>query len=212
MTCASCVARIEHGLRDIPGVADVRVSLATERATLTYDPDQVSVDALVAAIHALGYEVPLRQLTFAIGGMSCASCVTRVEQGLLSVPGVVRASVNLAAEKASIEASPTVAMADLTRAVEATGYTAAPMEEISPDHDKAAREQESRRLGRKALVGALLSTLLTCWGASPRGSHGCRGCSVRAWCSFSWPHPCTSGLAGSSIAACGRPSGIVPQT
>jgi len=136
------------------------VHLATERATVTYDPDQVTVDELVTAIHALGYEVPLRQLTLAIGGMSCASCVTRVEQGLLSVPGVVRASVNLAAEKAIIEASPAVAMADLTRAVEAAGYTAAPLEEISPDHDKAAREQESRRLGRKALVGALLSTLL----------------------------------------------------
>src|SRR6266487_3515209 len=125
ITCASCVARIEHGLRDIPDVADVSVHLATERATVTYDPDQVTVDELVTAIHALGYEVPLRQLTLAIGGMSCASCVTRVEQGLLSVPGVVRASVNLAAEKAIIEASPAVAKADLTRAVEAAGYTAA---------------------------------------------------------------------------------------
>lgn len=159
MTCASCVARIEHGLRDIPGVADVSVHLATERATVTYDPEQVSMDDLVTAVHTLGYEVPLRQLTFAIGGMSCASYVTRVEQGLLSVPGVRRATVNLATAKATIEASPMVQVVDLTRAVAALGYTAVLLEETSRDHDQAALEQEIRQLGRMALVGALLRWL-----------------------------------------------------
>ena len=73
MTCASCVARIEQGLRDIPGVSEVSVNLAGERATLTYDSAQVGIGEFVTAIRALGYEVPLKKLTLAIGGMSCAS-------------------------------------------------------------------------------------------------------------------------------------------
>ncbi len=81
-TCASCVARIEQGLRDVPGVAKASVNLATERATLSYDAEQVGVEALVTTIRDLGYDVPPQKLTLSIGGMSCASCVAKVEQGL----------------------------------------------------------------------------------------------------------------------------------
>jgi Cu+-exporting ATPase len=127
---------------------------------LTYDPERLGVAEIVTAIHDLGYTVPLLPLTLAIGGMSCASCVARIEQGLSSVPGVLRASVNLATAQATIEAAPAVRAADLTRAVKALGYSAVPVEGAALDHDQAVREQESRRLRRKALVGAFLSILL----------------------------------------------------
>ncbi len=162
------------GCSDVPGVAKASVNLATERATLSYDAEQVGVEALVTTIRDLGYDVPPQKLTLSIGGMSCASCVAKVEQGLFAVPGVIRASVNLATEQAVIETPPAVQVEDLRRAVEARGYTATPMGETSPDYDKAAREREIRRLGRKALVGALLSVPLML-GSFPRGSRGCRG-------------------------------------
>src|SRR5262249_38942428 len=76
---------------------------------------------------------------------------------LSAVPGVLRASVNLAAEKASVEVLPSVRVEEVIRAIEEAGYTAAPVAEASPDREKAARARESRRLGMKTLVGATLS-------------------------------------------------------
>jgi len=162
MSCASCVARIEKGLAAVPGVHEARVSLATERATLTLDPERVGVEAIAKTIRDLGYDVPLQTLTLSIRGMSCASCVVRVETGLHAVPGVMRASVNLATEKATVETLPAVRIDDLRRTLEALGYTAealtASANEV--DREKVAREREIRRLRLKTLIGAVLSVPL----------------------------------------------------
>jgi Cu+-exporting ATPase len=157
MTCASCVAQIEKGLSKVPGIHEASVNLATERATLTYEPDRVGVKEVVETIQDLGYEVPVRQLTLAIEGMSCASCVAAVEKALHAVPGVLRADVNLATEKATTQTLPTVQIEDLTRAVAEVGYSAAPVAEVAPKREQAARSQEIGRLGIKTLVGAVLS-------------------------------------------------------
>src|SRR5438128_1418219 len=108
MSCASCVARIEKGLVAVPGVQEASVNLAAERATLTIDPDRVSSGEIAQTIRELGYEVPVRTLTLSVGGMSCASCVAKIERALRALPGVVRASVNLATERATIEAPSSV--------------------------------------------------------------------------------------------------------
>lgn len=86
MTCASCVGRVEKALSRVEGVGKATVNLATERAdvTLVQPVDQAS---LVRAIEDAGYEVPGRSITLAIDGMTCASCVARVEKALLAVPG-----------------------------------------------------------------------------------------------------------------------------
>ncbi len=160
MTCASCVARIEKGLANVPGVQEVSVNLAAERAALTYDPAQVGVEALISTIQEVGYEVPVATLTLSIGGMSCASCVATIEKALAAVPGVVRASVNLATEQATVEAVASVQVEALTHAVAEVGYSAAPVADVAPDREKAARAQEIRRLGLKTLVGAVLSVPL----------------------------------------------------
>jgi len=160
MTCASCVARIEKGLAKVPGVHAASVNLAAERATLAYDPYQVGVDAIAKTIQELGYAVPVERLTLAIQGMSCASCVATIERAFRAVPGVIRASVNLATEKGVVEVLPGVHIEDVSRAVEEVGYTATPVVEASPDREKAAREREIRRLGLKTLVGAALSVPL----------------------------------------------------
>jgi Cu+-exporting ATPase len=159
MHCASCVARIEKGLRAVPGVQEATVNLVAERATVAFDPDQAGVGPLVRTIHELGYEVPATTLTVSVGGMSCASCVAKIERGLRALPDVVHASVNLATERATIEALPSVRVDDLRRVIEGLGYTAefleAPAAEV--DREKAVREREIHRLGLKTLVGAGLS-------------------------------------------------------
>ncbi|KGM30091.1 copper ion binding protein, partial [Inquilinus limosus] len=98
MTCASCVRRVEQSIAKTPGVAAANVNLATERADVSFTaaPD---IPAVVKAIESAGYAVPQDTVELAIQGMTCASCVARVEKKLKSVPGVTEAAVNLATER-----------------------------------------------------------------------------------------------------------------
>jgi Cu+-exporting ATPase len=128
MTCASCVMRVEKALKALPGVQDASVNLATEVATVKADAG-VNAAALEAAVRKAGYDVPTHELTLGIQGMTCASCVARVEKALNKVPGVESASVNLATEKATVKAFSTVAYAELAAAVEKAGYAATPADE-----------------------------------------------------------------------------------
>jgi heavy metal translocating P-type ATPase len=120
MTCASCVGRVERALKAVPGVQSASVNLATERAEVT----GATVDRalLVKAVEDAGYDVASRPVDLQIEGMTCASCVARVERALTSVSGVTNASVNLATERAHVigQADP----AALIRAIEDAGYDA----------------------------------------------------------------------------------------
>ncbi|MEC4678308.1 MAG: copper ion binding protein, partial [Nitrospirota bacterium] len=101
MTCASCVRRVEKGLKATTGVMHATVNLATKKATIQYN-EKASLPDLVASIHKMGYAVHQQESTLQIGGISCAACVGRIERAIKKVPGVLEASVNLATEKATI--------------------------------------------------------------------------------------------------------------
>lgn len=122
MTCASCSTRVEKALARLPGVASASVNLATERAAVDADAS-VDAAALQAAVDKAGYVLKPQALRLHIEGMTCASCVARVEKALNKVPGVLSATVNLATETADI-----VSAADnlgaLQAAVERAGYRA----------------------------------------------------------------------------------------
>ncbi|WP_457352066.1 heavy metal translocating P-type ATPase [Roseateles sp. P5_D6] len=79
----------------------------------------------------------LNDVTLQVSGMSCASCVRRVEKALQAVPGVLRASVNLATEKASIKALPNVPVAALMAALGKAGYPATLVEACAPPAPEA---------------------------------------------------------------------------
>ncbi|MEY2654081.1 MAG: hypothetical protein RLZZ524_1109, partial [Pseudomonadota bacterium] len=124
MTCASCVARVEKALKKVDGVAEASVNLATETASVEAAPG-VSLADLTAAVSRAGYDVPVREVRLQIEGMTCASCVGRVEKALLRIPGVRAAEVNLATEIATVSVLP--AMVDAARllaAVRKAGYDA----------------------------------------------------------------------------------------
>ncbi|MFA8358009.1 heavy metal translocating P-type ATPase [Burkholderia ubonensis] len=136
MTCASCVARVEKALAGVPGVTRASVNLATERATV--DAAGVPASRLADAVKQAGYlATPVAEPDAAvapppaavhaeldIGGMTCASCAGRVEQALANVPGVARASVNLATERATVHGAAPLDPAALIAAVTAAGYRA----------------------------------------------------------------------------------------
>ena len=78
-----------------------------------------------------------------IGGMTCASCASRIEKKLNKMPGVT-ASVNYATEKAKVSYSPDVDPADLVATVEATGYTAFLPAPPTSDQDQQSSEPAQR--------------------------------------------------------------------
>jgi Cu+-exporting ATPase len=146
MTCASCVARIEGALQRLPGVR-ASVNLATEKADVDYDPARVAPADLAAAVRKAGYDVRPESLDLAIEGMTCASCVARVEKALAPVPGIIGAKVNLAAERARVEFRAGEAVAsDLLRAVEKAGYkaTLAPAAAEITDEERKIRDRVRR--------------------------------------------------------------------
>ncbi len=122
MTCASCVARVEKVLARVPGVQSASVNLATEKAVVKATAP-LPAQALADAVRKAGYDVPADSVTLDIRGMTCASCVARVEKVLKKVPGVLDASVNLATEKARIS-SLAVPVPTLIAAVQKAGYDA----------------------------------------------------------------------------------------
>ncbi|MGI6246418.1 MAG: heavy metal translocating P-type ATPase [Pseudochelatococcus sp.] len=158
MSCASCVSRVEKAIRSAPGVADASASLATERASVSFagTPD---VGAVVDAVRAAGYDVRQETLGFSIAGMSCASCVLRVESAIKAVPGVIAAAVNLATERASVTAAVgAVAPGAIEAAVRRAGYEARALTPADGgDRERAAREAEIATLRRAVAIAAALT-------------------------------------------------------
>ena len=155
MTCASCVGRVERALQAVPGVKTAAVNLATERAEVI-GPD-LDRSALVKAIEDAGYDVPTRPVDLVIEGMTCASCVARVERALKTVPGVTAANVNLATERATVTG--TADLAALIGAIADAGYEARAAAEtaIMSEESAAKKTAEEAALRRDVLFAAALT-------------------------------------------------------
>jgi Cu+-exporting ATPase len=123
--------RVEKTLKAVPGVNQESVNLAKEEATVNADAS-VTADSLAAAIRKAGYDVVTTETTLLVEGMTCASCVARVEKALRKVPGVSGATVNLATEKATIQALSTVPVSALKAAIEKAGYAAKDVQQERP--------------------------------------------------------------------------------
>jgi Cu+-exporting ATPase len=161
MSCASCVAKIEKGLKKLKGVSDAKVNFATERATVTFDPSRAGLGDFVSTIRDLGYEASVEKATLPIHGMSCASCVNKVEKALTGLEGVVQADVNFATERATVQYIPgAVSMGDLKKAVKEAGYEILDVERVEREdiveREKQARQAEYRKLKRKFILGTAL--------------------------------------------------------
>ncbi len=158
MTCAACSARVERGLRKMPGILEAAVNLAAEKGTVTYDPGRVTLGEIVNKIRDIGYDVPGEEVELAISGMTCAACSARVEKRLNSLPGVQRAAVNLATGRAGVTFIPGVTSAgELRRAVVALGYQARRAADVSRDEEGRARQREIRLQVTRFVLAAFLS-------------------------------------------------------
>ena len=156
MTCAACVSRVEAALKGVSGVREVAVNLATETAVVGFEAEEVALDRLSVAVSKAGYRVPTISATFNVAGMTCAACVSRVESALAGLPGVSRAGVNLATEKATVEyVSGVAGFGDFQQAVEKAGYRL-----DAAGQDAGGTREELDRLARVKEIRALRGRLL----------------------------------------------------
>ncbi|MCC7151239.1 MAG: copper-translocating P-type ATPase [Rubrivivax sp.] len=156
MTCASCVGRVEAALAKVEGVGSVAVNLATERADIR-PAGPVDRMALIQAVQKAGYAVPARSVELAIEGMTCASCVGRVERALAAVPGVEQAVVNLASERATVRGN--AAVDALLAAIAKAGYDARSVDGTLQGSEDLAQKKDAERaqLERDLVIGAALA-------------------------------------------------------
>lgn len=173
MSCAACAARVERALGQVPGVHSASVNLAAERASVVYDPASASPSALFQVVRSAGYDVDADEQASArvrlrLRGLSCASCVSRVERALGSVPGVIDASVNLASQSAVVEYVPgQVKPEEIAHAVKDAGY-GADVEGTAPAEGSARTAGESlaaRLVVSAATAGVLM--LFSMWHGAP---------------------------------------------
>lgn len=156
MTCAACANRIEKGLSKLEGVSEANVNFALEQASVTYNPHKVNIPLIEKKIQDIGYDTVKEAVDFDISGMTCAACAARIEKGLNKLPGISKATVNLALETAHVEYSPTeVSTSDIVKKVEQIGYKAA----LKQDQQEAVdhRKKEIKAQQMRFLLSAILS-------------------------------------------------------
>src|SRR3712207_505170 len=163
MTCASCTARVERGLRKVEGVEGASVNLATERATVTFDPTRTTPQALLDKVRDVGYEPVTSTVDLGVTGMTCASCSSRVERALKKVDGVLSASVNLATERATVTYLPSsVSVGQLKATIRDAGYDVLEGQAgvRREDQEREAREREVTDLRRSVALSAVFAVPL----------------------------------------------------
>ncbi|CAN5333626.1 heavy metal translocating P-type ATPase [soil metagenome] len=164
MTCAACVRRVEQSLANAPGVRRAGVNLATERATVDYDPAVTGVRELIRTVEATGYGTaePIRADFIVDDSARPAGSSKPLEQHVARVPGVIAVSFNLGTMEVRVEYVPgAVDPQRIRRAIEEFGYSVRQMpaagDAAAADAETAARTAEYRALRRKLWFAAVLS-------------------------------------------------------
>lgn len=156
MTCASCVGRVEKALKKVEGVESAQVNLATEKAVVS-SSEPLDLMVLTKAVERAGYEVSATQpIELEIDGMTCASCVARVEKALKKVTGVQQANVNLATERAWVQGNTQLQINDLIQAVQKAGYTAK-LAEQDQNEQQGKKASEQQQLKRDLILSLILA-------------------------------------------------------
>ncbi|MVW85065.1 copper-translocating P-type ATPase [Pseudomonas sp. PB101] len=182
MTCASCAGRVERALSKVIGASAVSVNLATEQARVQAPAD--SLPALMDAVARAGYSVPQHNLELSIDGMTCASCVGRVERALGKVAGVKSVSVNLANERAHLELLGRIDPQSLIAAVSKAGYSASVWEAAHPPTDNQQQRLHRERLALIMAIALALPLVLPML-LQPFGVHW----MLPAWAQFALATP-----------------------
>ncbi len=165
MSCAACAARVEQKLSGVHAVKSANVNFATQTATVVTDTDNDVTQRAISAVHDAGYRVAQNTFEVEISGMSCANCAARIEAKLKTLPGVLSANVNLAANRAVVVAAQGILDIDaVISAVEQAGYAAHVRDEHFLDESRSRDERQREvRKQRNLLLFSVPLTLPLLW-------------------------------------------------
>jgi len=165
MTCASCAQTVEKAAKKVRGVTQASVNLATEKLSIEYDEPTFSVENLQKAVDNSGYELIAQEgttQTFAIEGMTCASCAQTIEKAVGKLSGVDKASVNLATEKMQVSYNPSaISVSDVTGAVSNSGYAAVLETTDTQDNSRAEKREKKEKRMKQLLNRFGISIIFT---------------------------------------------------
>ncbi|XP_077433412.1 copper-transporting ATPase 1 [Vanacampus margaritifer] len=153
MTCASCVANIERNLKNEPGIYTVLVALMASKAEVRYDAEKIDPVKIVECVNELGFSASVMEnyegsdgnLELVVRGMTCASCVHKIESSLMKENGIIYASVALATNKAHIKYdSEVIGPRDIIKLIGNLGFEASLVKKDRAashlDHSKEIRQ------------------------------------------------------------------------
>ncbi|MDP4489450.1 heavy metal translocating P-type ATPase [Pseudoalteromonas piscicida] len=155
MTCASCVGRVEKALEKVSGVVSASVNLALEAVSVE---GSAEVSALVSAVKDAGYKVNTSEVQYQVKGMTCASCVSRVEKAAQALPQVIKAEVNLATEKLTLTLVAELPFAEIEAKLNDAGYTVV---QPQADSDELSEQVAATPFYRADWFPAVASLTLT---------------------------------------------------
>ena len=159
MTCAACAQRVQKAVGKVEGVVNANVNFATEKLSVEFEEEKADLPLIREAVEHAGYgvieESSLNQVTIPIGGMTCAACSQRVEKAIDKLEGVIKVSVNLATEKATVEYDPKIIrLSAIKQCIEKTGYKALEIDKDTVDEDKLRKEKQIKVLWTKFIIAA----------------------------------------------------------
>ncbi len=160
MSCVNCAANIDKALNKLDGVETANVNFAAEQASISFDPDKLSVAGIKKAITDAGYQIPAAKKDFPVTGMSCANCAANIERTLnTKVDGVVNATVNFASEHLSVEFIPSeISIEKIAQEIEKIGFgLVLPEDDDDEDSEQIARNAEIKDQTVKFAVGLLFA-------------------------------------------------------
>ncbi len=159
MTCASCASSVESTLANAAGIKEAAVNINTEKATVTYVPDQVSFADLEELVDKSGYSIKKKKAELLITGMTCASCAQAIEKSIARLDGTIKVNVNFAAEKGTVEYMPDlVNRRQLIKAVEDAGYEVK-KDAVASEEEEAVQEEKEFKAARNTAIYAFALTI-----------------------------------------------------
>jgi len=162
MTCAACAKAVERVTKKLPGIAEANVNYATEKLSVSFNEDEVTLSEIQNAVSKAGYKALIESTskTLKIEGMTCAACAKAVEKSVNKLDGIIVANVNFATEKLGVTFETSkIKVSDIKKAIEKAGYKALE-EEASVDADKERKEKEIKSLWIRFIISLIFTVPL----------------------------------------------------
>ncbi len=161
MHCAACAVTTEKVLKEKDGILDASVNFASEKVSLEYDPNIISLEEVAKIVSDLGYKLIIeskdkgkREIELKISGMGSTHCSNLIENALKKTQGIIEARVEFANERAIIKYNPElITKAQIEKIISGLGYKSE--EKSALDKEKEARKKEIKDLKKRFIISLI---------------------------------------------------------